>query len=334
MNKIRIPVCKREDCGDLSYPAYMTDQAAGMDLYAAVEQEKVLPPGGRARIPTGIFIALPAGVEAQVRARSGLAFKYGIGLVNGPGTIDADYRGEIGVLLINHGPDPFPVRRGDRIAQMVIAPVFQAEWDAVDRLPESERSSGGFGHTGHAADSRERVPMQGELIEAKAKKVVWIFLDVDGVLTDGSIIYDSRGKELKTFFARDGHGIKLAQRVGIRFALITGRASEIVNLRAAELGIEEVHQGALKKIEAYEEITGRLKLSDEEIAYVGDDLIDLPVLRRVGLSAVVADADPETRGQADLILTQPGGRGAVREFIEIILKAQDKWREATERYYP
>ncbi len=333
MNKIRIPVCKRKDCNDLSYPAYMTTQAAGMDLFAAVDREEILPPGGRARIPTGIFVALPSGVEAQIRARSGLAFKYGIGLVNGPGTIDADYRGEIGILLINHGSDPFPIHRGDRIAQMVIAPVMQAEWDAVEQLPESKRSSGGFGHTGHAADFRKRSPMKGESINAKAKKIRWIFLDVDGVLTDGNITYDSRGGETKTFYVRDGHGIKLAQRVGIRFALITGRASEIVNRRAAELGIEEVHQGALKKLEAYEEITGRLKLSDEEIAYVGDDLIDLPVLRRVGLSAVVADADPETRGQADLVLTRPGGRGAVREFIEIILKAQNKWSEVTERYY-
>ncbi len=333
MKKIRIPVSKREDCSDLSYPAYMTAQAAGMDLFAAVEQEQVLPPGGRVRIPTGIFIALPSGVEAQIRPRSGLAFKHGIGLVNGPGTIDADYRGEIGILLINHGPEPFPVRRGDRIAQMVIAPVLQAEWETVEQLPESERSSGGFGHTGHSADDRKGVSMKDETIDEKAKKVRWIFLDVDGVLTDGNITYDNQGGETKTFYVRDGHGIKLAQRVGIRFALITGRASEIVNRRAAELGIDEVHQGSLRKLEAYEEIIGRLELSGEEIAYVGDDLIDLPVMRRVGLSAVVADADPETCRQADLILTQPGGRGAVREFIEIILKAQDQWQKATKRYY-
>ncbi len=334
MKKIRVSVCKSEASSDLSYPAYMTAQAAGMDLFAAVEQEEILPPGGRVRIPTGIFIALPAGVEAQIRARSGLAFKHGIGLVNGPGTIDADYRGEIGVLLINHGSDPFPIHRGDRVAQMVIAPVLQAEWEAVKTLPESERSTGGFGHTGHASESPMRIPMKKEKIEEKAKKIRWIFLDVDGVLTDGRITYDSRGEELKTFYARDGHGIKLAQRVGIRFALITGRKSEIVHRRALELGIEEVHQGALDKLSAYREITGRLQLSDEEIAYLGDDLIDLPVLRRVGLPAVVADADPETLGQADLILTQPGGRGAVREFIELILKAQDKWGEATKRYYP
>ncbi|NOY53850.1 MAG: dUTP diphosphatase [Deltaproteobacteria bacterium] len=334
MKKIRVPVCKSEACNDLPYPAYMTAQAAGMDLYASVEQEEILPPGGRVRIPTGIFIALPSGVEAQIRARSGLAFKHGIGLVNGPGTIDADYRGEIGVLLVNHGSDPFPIHRGDRIAQMVIAPVLQAEWEAVKTLPESERSDGGFGHTGHAAESPMRIPIKKEEIEEKAKKIGWIFLDVDGVLTDGRITYDSRGDELKTFYARDGHGIKLAQRVGIRFALITGRESRIVNRRAAELGIREVHQGSLRKLDAYHEITGRLKLSDEEISYVGDDLIDLPVMRRVGLSAAVADADPETRDQADLILTQPGGRGAVREFIELILKARNKWVEATKRYYP
>ncbi len=172
-----------------------------------------------------------------------------------------------------------------------------------------------------------------ESIRTKAEKIRWIILDVDGVMTDGGITYNSEGLETKTFHVRDGHGIKMAQRVGLSFALITGRSSQIVEIRAKELGIEEVHQGAKRKIEAYEELIKRLKLSDQEFAYVGDDLIDLPLFRRVGLSAAVADADPETREQADLVLSHPGGRGAVREFIEIILKAQDKWKEVTERYY-
>jgi 3-deoxy-D-manno-octulosonate 8-phosphate phosphatase (KDO 8-P phosphatase) len=334
MNKIDIQVRKRKDCGDLPYPAYMTDHAAGMDLMAAVTEEVVLPSGRWEKIPTGISIALPYGLEAQVRARSGLAYKHGIGLINGPGTVDSDYRGEIGVLLINHGPEPFTIRRGDRIAQMIIAPVLQAAWEAVDVLPDSARSEGGFGHTGHNHMDREGKKMEGDVIREKAEKIQWIFLDVDGVLTDGGIIYDSRGGESKIFHVRDGHGIKLAQRAGLRFAFITGRASEIVSWRARELGVEEVHQGAKKKLEAYDEITQRLRLTDEKIAYIGDDLIDIPVLQRVGLSAVVSDADVETRAQADLILSYCGGRGAVREFVEIILKAQGKWEEATKRYYP
>lgn len=171
-------------------------------------------------------------------------------------------------------------------------------------------------------------------IQDKAGKIRCIILDVDGVMTDGSITYDSNGVESKSFHVRDGHGIKLAVRAGIRFAVITGRESSIVNLRAKELGIENVYQGAKRKMEAYDKLLNKLNLSDEEIAFIGDDLIDLPILRRVGLSAVVADADLETRAQVDLVLTQPGGRGAVREFIEIILKAQSKWQDVTKRYYP
>ena len=173
----------------------------------------------------------------------------------------------------------------------------------------------------------------GDTLQDKARKIKWILLDIDGVMTDGSITYDSKGVESKTFHVRDGHGIKMASRAGIQFAIITGRESSIVNYRANELGIKEIYQGAKKKIAAYNELIQRLNLQDEEVAYVGDDLIDIPVLRRVGLSAVVADADHETREQVDLILTHPGGRGAVREFIEIILKAQDKWKDVTQRYF-
>ncbi len=155
MKQIPVRISQREDCRDLPLPAYMSEHAAGMDLLAAVEKEEIIAPGEWTRIPTGVSIALPDGFEGQVRARSGLALKYGIALVNAPGTIDADYRGEIGVLLINHGAEPFLVRRGDRIAQLVIAPVHRAEWLSVEALPETERSSGGFGHTGVAAQRRE-----------------------------------------------------------------------------------------------------------------------------------------------------------------------------------
>ncbi len=129
-------------------PAYMTSHAAGMDLCAELAHELVLVPGARALVPTGIAIELPEGYEAQVRPRSGLALKHGIALVNSPGTIDTDYRGEIGVIVINHGTEPFVVRSGERIAQLVFAPFARASLVEVQELGESVRGDGGFGHTG------------------------------------------------------------------------------------------------------------------------------------------------------------------------------------------
>jgi len=133
---------------DIPLPRYMTAQSAGMDIAAAPEQPVCLAPGDIALIPTGLAMALPEGYEAQIRPRSGLAVTHGIGLINSPGTIDADYRGEIRIAVINHGREPYTIRRGDRIAQMVIAPVCQATVRAVGQLEETGRSSGGFGHTG------------------------------------------------------------------------------------------------------------------------------------------------------------------------------------------
>lgn len=138
---------------DLPLPSYATPHAAGLDLLAAVWTEVVLEPRGRALIPTGIAIALPPAFEAQVRPRSGLALKAGVTVLNSPGTIDADYRGEIGVLLVNLGDHPYTVRRGDRIAQLVIAPFSRAAWAATDRLPPSERGHSGFGSTGISGES-------------------------------------------------------------------------------------------------------------------------------------------------------------------------------------
>jgi dUTP pyrophosphatase len=134
----------------LALPTYQTAHAAGLDLLAAVPYHAplVLAPGRHALIPTGLTIALPAGYEAQVRPRSGLAAKHGVTVLNAPGTVDADYRGEIGVLLINHGELPFTIRRGERIAQMVVAQVVRAELVAATTLPETGRGSGGFGSTG------------------------------------------------------------------------------------------------------------------------------------------------------------------------------------------
>lgn len=134
----------------LALPAYETAGAAGCDLRAALAdgEELVLRPGERAMVPTGLAMALPQGFEAQVRARSGLAAKFGVGVVNAPGTIDADYRGEVKVILINHGTDEFVIRRGERIAQMVVSPVTQAQFEETESLDETTRGEGGFGSTG------------------------------------------------------------------------------------------------------------------------------------------------------------------------------------------
>lgn len=148
MSDISISIRRLPHGADLALPAYATALSAGMDLLAAVAEPVTLEPGQRKLIPTGIAIALPAEFEAQIRPRSGLALKNGISLVNSPGTIDADYRGEIGVIVINHGDQPFTVERGTRIAQMVIARHERAVWTEVDNLDETARGSGGFGSTG------------------------------------------------------------------------------------------------------------------------------------------------------------------------------------------
>jgi dUTP pyrophosphatase len=137
---------KRDD--SVLMPQYMTSGASGMDLFAYLEKDVTLEPGERKMIPTGIAVAIPEGFEGQVRPRSGLAIQKGIGIVNGPGTVDSDYRGEINVILINFGKEPFTIRNGERIAQMVISPVLRATLEEVDELPVTQRQGGGFGHTG------------------------------------------------------------------------------------------------------------------------------------------------------------------------------------------
>ena len=148
MPNITIAVTRLPHAKDLALPTYATEHSAGMDLLAAVVEPKTLKPGERTLISTGLSIALPDGYEAQIRPRSGLALKHGISLVNTPGTIDADYRGEIGVIVINHGTDNFVIERGLRIAQMVIAPYTRAVFSEVLELPTSDRGTGGFGSTG------------------------------------------------------------------------------------------------------------------------------------------------------------------------------------------
>jgi dUTP pyrophosphatase len=147
---VKVDIRQLPHAEGLALPEYQSADAAGLDLLAAVPEHApmMLAPGQYAMVPTGLVIALPSGFEAQVRPRSGLAAKHGVTVLNSPGTIDADYRGEINVLLINHGTAPFPIRRGERIAQMVIAAVVRAELRAVTSLSETGRGSGGFGSTG------------------------------------------------------------------------------------------------------------------------------------------------------------------------------------------
>lgn len=150
MSEVAVSVVRLPHAADLPLPAYATAAAAGMDLCAAVASPQTIAPGARALVPTGLAIALPDGHEAQVRPRSGLALRHGVTVLNTPGTIDADYRGEVAVVLANFGSEPFTVERGMRIAQLVVAPVTRARWAEVGELPASGRGGGGFGSTGLA----------------------------------------------------------------------------------------------------------------------------------------------------------------------------------------
>ena len=153
MRSVRIPVRRLAHAAALPLPSYATPDSAGLDLMAAIDRPVTLPPGGRAMIPTGIALALPQGHEAQVRPRSGLAARHGVTLLNAPGTIDADYRGEVAAILINLGEEAFTVEPGMRVAQLVVAPVVTVDWAETDDLPESLRGEGGFGSTGVRVES-------------------------------------------------------------------------------------------------------------------------------------------------------------------------------------
>lgn len=152
MSALLVEILQLPHARDLPLPQNMSEQAAGFDLTAAVTEPMILAPGAFSLVPTGISIALPDGFEAQIRPRSGLAAKHGITVLNSPGTIDADYRGEIKIILINHGPASFVVERGERIAQMVVAPVTRVSWTKTEHLPPSARGEKGFGSTGTASD--------------------------------------------------------------------------------------------------------------------------------------------------------------------------------------
>lgn len=169
-------------------------------------------------------------------------------------------------------------------------------------------------------------------VAGKLKAIKLVILDVDGVLTDGGIIYNDLGQETKVFDVRDGHGIKLLMRAGMDVAIITARQSKVVEVRAENLGIKLVLQGMKQKSKALDEVMEKTGLKADELAYMGDDLIDLPVLKRVGFSACPADAVEEVREAVDYVAKRPGGKGAVREFCELILKSQGRWDEVLAYY--
>ncbi len=166
----------------------------------------------------------------------------------------------------------------------------------------------------------------------RARKIKLLILDCDGVLTDGRIIMLPDSDETKAFDVKDGHAMVMAQRAGLRIAIISGRKSSIVRARANELGVAHLYEMAWTKTEPYEKVIAEEGLSDQEVCYVGDDVVDIPLLRRAGLGVAVADAVDETKQHSHVVTARGGGRGAVREVIELIMKAQDKWDEAMARY--
>ena len=167
----------------------------------------------------------------------------------------------------------------------------------------------------------------------KAKKVRLFLVDVDGVLTDGGIVYDGGGREIKRFHVRDGHGIKMLQRAGVEVGIITGRTSEVVAFRARELGVSLVRQGTWDKVSAWREILAEKGFLPEETAYVGDDIVDVPLMRQVGFAAAVADAESYVLDAADFVSTRPGGHGAVREIIEFVLRSSGAWEKIASKYF-
>lgn len=171
-------------------------------------------------------------------------------------------------------------------------------------------------------------------VRKKAQKIRLVLLDVDGVLTDGAIMIDDRGVETKRFHVRDGQGITLLKHYGIEVGFITGRSSHAVGLRAKELGVRIVYQGVENKARAYDEIKRETGLKDEQIAYVGDDSVDLPVLRQSGLAVAVKDCWPELKNAVDYVTECEGGKGAVREVMELLLRANGHWPKVTRGHYP
>lgn len=182
-------------------------------------------------------------------------------------------------------------------------------------------------HPGILKDDDLDLPPYPEEVLGRARGIRLLILDVDGVLTDGRLYFDAKGETLKVFHVRDGHGIKMAQRGGIEVALVSGRRSDAAFHRARELGITRFYEGVRDKVAILEELLAALNLTPPQVAAVGDELVDLPLFHRVGLGAAVADAVPEVRAAAHWVTTLPGGKGAVREVCDLLLKAQGRWEE-------
>ena len=170
------------------------------------------------------------------------------------------------------------------------------------------------------------------MIAARAARIKLVLFDVDGVLTDGRVLLHADGSESKQFDIKDGTGIVLAQRAGVTVGFLSARMSAATHQRAAQLGVSLVHQGVASKIETYGQIVDELLLDDEQVAYMGDDIVDLPVLARVGLAAAPADASPDVRSRVHWVSQAGGGRGAARELIELILRAQNRWESVVAEY--
>lgn len=236
--------------------------------------------------------------------------------------------------LITYLKPDYLVKGGDWAEESIIGKdVVEAEGGKVIRVPVIE----GAATTNIVQKVLDRycASKAGEISvqsEEKAKLVRLLILDVDGVMTDGRIIYTDGGEEVKAFDVKDGHSIKLLMRGGVEVALLTGRESRVVVHRANNLGVKMVYQGAKDKLPVFERILTEKGFKDEEVCYLGDDLVDMPVMKRVGLSVSVADGHEDLKACVDYVTKSPGGRGAVREVCELILKAQGKWGPLTEKY--
>ena len=171
------------------------------------------------------------------------------------------------------------------------------------------------------------------MVDNRVKKIKMLILDVDGVLTDGRIIWTSSAEEMKLFNVQDGVGIILAKRAGLKIAIISARKSKVTEIRAKELKITEVYQSIESKLVAYKRLIDKYELAEEEVAYIGDDLHDIPVLRRVGFAVATANAQEEAKQVSHYVTEKNGGEGAVREVINMILKAKGLWDKAVEKYY-
>lgn len=171
-----------------------------------------------------------------------------------------------------------------------------------------------------------------EELQAKASKIKLLLLDVDGVLTDNRLYYGDNQVEYKTFYTRDGHAMVLIQKTGIEIGIITGRKSELVAKRMADLKVKHLYQGVPDKLPTFEKLMSELKISLEEVAYMGDDILDLPILTRVGLASCPQDSDPEVLSRVDFISQFNGGAGAVRELCELIMKSQGSWQQHLDFY--